>query len=104
MPSLFSFVRVRQALKGYKKKNRVENSREPISTEVLERLCAATEKVCWLYFESTLIKAVFSVAFFAALRISELVQPTKDKQRGLKLEDLFLNGNKSLFYFFKPIK
>lgn len=90
LPSLFSFIMVRQALKGYKKRNRVEDSREPISTEVLERLCAATEKICWSHFESTLFKAVFSVAFFASLRILELLPPAKHKQGGLKWEDLLI--------------
>lgn len=52
-------------------------------------LCKATESVCWLAFEAALFKSAFSLAFFAALRISELVPLIKHKQGGLKMEDLY---------------
>lgn len=84
LPSLFSFFTVRQALKGYRKLHHAVDSRRPKSTEVLVRLCEVSHTVCWSEFEVCLFKSVFSTAFFAALRISELLPPAKLRQGGLQ--------------------
>lgn len=73
MPSCMQYFLVKQALKGYKRDNFRSDSRKPITPKVLSELCSVTGKVCFSAFESKLFQAVFSIIFFAALRVSELV-------------------------------
>lgn len=72
LPSCLQFFSVRQALKGYKKKNFTWDKRKPITPVVLGDLCSITEQVCFSVFEAILFKAFFSVSFFGAFRVSEL--------------------------------
>lgn len=52
-------------------------------------------------FESILFRAAFSLAFFAALRISEFVAPSKIVHSNLKMSDVYLSGNSLKLYIFK---
>ncbi|XP_032855117.1 uncharacterized protein LOC116963207 isoform X2 [Tyto alba] len=45
----------------------------PITIEVLRSLLGALESVCITYYECLLFRALFTVAFFGALRIGEMV-------------------------------
>lgn len=59
---------------------------------MLGRLCKAAETVCWSEFEVLFFKTVFSIAFVATLRISELVPTPKHKKGGLQWEDVLVSG------------
>lgn len=63
----------RQALKGWKKEGVKTECRRPII--LLGRLHGALQEVCVDSFETLLFKVSFSIAFFAALRVGELVPP-----------------------------
>lgn len=58
-------------LKGYRKGQRSWDSVRSISFEVLSSVPGRLTQVCSSVFEVLLFKAVFQVAFFGALRISE---------------------------------
>lgn len=72
LPPCLNFFLVRQSLKGYKRHNFTKDRRLPITPALLEKLCSITGQVCFSSFEAVLFRAVFSLMFFAALRVSEL--------------------------------
>lgn len=87
-----SFV-IRQALKGWKKEYVRTEHRRPVSYSLLVRLLGATDSICSSPFEATLFRACFCLAFFAALRVGELVPPSRVGGGGLLSDDVILaNG------------
>ncbi|PKU45505.1 rho-related gtp-binding protein isoform x4 [Limosa lapponica baueri] len=64
----------------------------PITIEVLRSLLGALESVCKTHYECLLFRALFTVAFFGALRIGEMVAKHRDVQQPelLYLSDLQL--------------
>lgn len=81
---------IQQALKGWKKERIVKESQRPISYELLVRLTEALPGICLSPFEVSLFKVSLCLAFFAALRVSELVSPAKNRPGGLAREDVVL--------------
>lgn len=87
-----SFV-IRQALKGWKKEYVRTEHRRPVSYSLLVRLLGATDSTCSSPFEATLFRACFCLAIFAALRVGELVPPSRARGGGLLSDDVVLaNG------------
>ncbi|CAH2305830.1 Hypothetical predicted protein, partial [Pelobates cultripes] len=74
---------VNQLVRGYRRASRVRDNRKPISFKVLSQLFVVLEEVCYSEYEVVLIRCSFIIAFFAALRISELVAKNQEDQ-GLK--------------------
>ena len=98
LPPLNVFFSVKQALKGYRKSTFVQDKRRPVSFELLRRICVSTNYTCLDQFESGLFTAAFCIAFFAALRVSELVPTTKSGTSGLLFQDVIVsNEGTSLF-------
>lgn len=64
------------------------DGRHPVSFEMLQVLTGSLEKVCSSFYECVLFWAAFALAFFAALRISELVSPSKKVEGGLLYRDV----------------
>ena len=62
---------VATALAGLNKTNRVPDVRLPITIPILAKLLTVTQRVISCEFEAKLFKAMFSLAFFAFLRIGE---------------------------------
>ncbi|KAM5158288.1 integrase/recombinase xerD homolog [Mantella aurantiaca] len=91
-PACSKFFSVRQALKGYKKARQQPDERRPITMELLSRIVFSTAQVCTSQFESILFSTVFVLAFFAALRISELVSPNRHSCSILRLQDIQLSA------------
>ncbi|XP_069838462.1 uncharacterized protein [Dendropsophus ebraccatus] len=79
---------IRQALKGWKKHHIRKESRRPVSYSLLNKLVSACPSVCSSPYESTLFSACFCTAFFGALRVGELLPPSKHKPGGLLYEDV----------------
>lgn len=84
-----SFI-VRQALKGYRKGYKVRDQRRPVSFGTLKKIVEVIPRVCFTQYEQRLFHAAFLLAFFGALRIGELVSPTKYSAGGLGEEDVSL--------------
>lgn len=81
---------VRQAMRGFRRGLRVRDSRRPVSYELLLALGDELKGVCTDGYEACLFRAAFSLAFFGAFRISELVSPSRVRAGGLLSEDLLL--------------
>lgn len=79
---------VRQALKGYRKRGGAPDRRRPVSYRLLEQVCDRLSLVCSSEFEVFLFRAAFSLAFFGAFRVSELVASNKKVVGGLLRADV----------------
>lgn len=84
---------IRQALKGWKRELVRPDSRRPISYSLLGQLLEATIHLCSSHYEAVLFKASFCLAFFGALRVSELVPPARSRPGGLLFEDVVIANN-----------
>ena len=63
---------IKCALKGYAKIYPTVDSRLPITLPILEQVISACEQTLSLCFQRKLIRAMFALAFFAALRVGEM--------------------------------
>ncbi|XP_069834815.1 uncharacterized protein [Dendropsophus ebraccatus] len=82
----------RQALKGWKKEHVRREARRPVSYKLLARIVEACSHVCSSTFEEHLFAACFCTAFFGALRIGELLPPSKLKPGGLLCDDVLVSN------------
>lgn len=83
---------VRQAARGFRRGTPVRDGRRPVSYDILLRLGISLGERCFSSFEVSLFRLAFSLAFFGAFRISELVSPSRSRCGGLRFEDVFLMG------------
>lgn len=83
---------IRQALKGWRKEHVRSDSRRPVSYSLLCQLVEATLVVCKSRFEACLFQTAFCLAFFAALRVGELVPLSRVRSGGLLAEDVVLQN------------
>ena len=63
---------IKCALKGYAKINPTLDSRLPITLPILEQVISACEQTPSSCFQRKLIRAMFALAFFAALTVGEM--------------------------------
>ena len=98
--------RIRKMLEGWtRKRGKVQDSRSPISPVLLQQLSEQWVSLCRSEYERALFRVASLLAFFGALRVSELVAAGKeDKSRvALQLRDVFL-GEDSLEVFIRRSK
>lgn len=101
LPPCHSFFSVRQVLKGYKRKNFKKDSRSPITPDMLSRICMATGYVCSSNYEAALFSSVFTLTFFAAFRISEVLPCSKTSTSGMLSSNVeFLSDGLRIFLRF----
>lgn len=79
---------VRQALKGYKKGKKGIDTRRPVTFANLMSICGQLGSICSSSYERLLFTAAFSLAFFGAFRIGELVSPTRGTAGGILAKDV----------------
>lgn len=84
--------RVRQAMKGFRKGRVHPDSRHPVSFDLLQELVGLLPGVCTSNYEVRLFTVAFSLAFFGALRIGELVSKNRSGAGGLQLNDVTMSG------------
>ncbi|XP_053921866.1 uncharacterized protein LOC128852110 [Cuculus canorus] len=72
----------------------------PVTIEVLRSLLGALESICISYYECLLFRALFTVAFFGALRIGEMVAKHHHvlQPELLYLSDLQLMERRAVFH------
>ncbi|XP_073428239.1 uncharacterized protein [Dendrobates tinctorius] len=85
---------VLQAVKGWRRNWRVSDRRRPVSYEVLLVLGEHMKDVCASLEEVVLFKLAFSLAFFGAFRLGELVSPSRFKKGGLLRQDVDVFGDR----------
>ena len=88
---------VKQAVKGYRKGNRCRDTRRPVSFVILQAICGVLAEVCSSEYEVSLFRAAFTIAFFGAFRVGELVSPTKTVGGGLGVTDVQLTEGRVVF-------
>lgn len=82
---------VRQALKGYRRSHGHKDAQRPVSFANLQAIF--TQLLCITAYEVSLFKAAFSLAFFGAFRIGELVSSSKRVQGGILAQDVVCREN-----------
>ncbi|CAJ0949968.1 unnamed protein product [Ranitomeya imitator] len=82
-----------QVLKGWRRVSARNDQRRPISFPLLANLVKASGNVCDSVYEATLISAAFSLAFFGAIRVSEILPSSRHRAGGLQLDDIEICDN-----------
>ncbi|XP_073435627.1 uncharacterized protein [Dendrobates tinctorius] len=85
---------VLQAVRGRRRNWRASDKRCPVSYEVLLILSEHVREVCASPGEVVLLKLAFSLAFFGAFRLGELVSPCRFKKGGLLRQDVDVFGDR----------
>ncbi|OCT65947.1 hypothetical protein XELAEV_18042201mg [Xenopus laevis] len=83
---------IKRIVKGWKIKTAAPDKRKPVSFETLNKLLKVVPNVCRDKYETILFKTAFSLAFFGAFRIGELVSPSRTKPGGLNIRDVKILG------------
>ncbi|XP_077778984.1 integrase/recombinase xerD homolog [Podarcis muralis] len=86
---------VRKALKGWRRLQPPgDDKRRPITYDILTQIQKKLRAVCWSKYKARLFSAAYSLAFFGALRIGEVVCEggPGSRQRGILLSDLTLSS------------
>ncbi|CAJ0930878.1 unnamed protein product [Ranitomeya imitator] len=81
---------VSKLLKGWRRTDKHGDNRRPISFELLVSLVKAAESVCDSKYEAALTSEAFGIAFFGAMRVSEIVPTALNKPGGLRREDILI--------------
>lgn len=79
---------IRQALKGYRRGSWRPDARRPVSFQLLGLICDHLRAECSSPYEVVLFRAAFTLAFFGAFRISELVSQSRSTLGGLLRADV----------------
>ncbi|XP_077778997.1 integrase/recombinase xerD homolog [Podarcis muralis] len=90
---------VRKTLEGWRRAQPPSSDkRRPITYDILTQIHKKLRAICWSKYEARLFSAAYSIAFFGALRIGELVCEggVPHGQRGILLSDLTLSGSQLL--------
>ncbi|XP_075687663.1 uncharacterized protein LOC142656621 [Rhinoderma darwinii] len=83
-----------QALKGLRRGRVEADCRRPVSFSLLMSLGVSLVSVCHSSSEVELFRLAFSLAFFGALRIGELVSPSTKRAGGLRRGEVSLYGDR----------
>lgn len=85
---------VQKLLEGCKRSDGKEDSRAPITINMLPNIMQVLDKVCSSTYETALFRAAFSLAFFAFLRVGEFTMKTmSDKgDRVIAVSDIRFEG------------
>ncbi|XP_066450327.1 uncharacterized protein [Eleutherodactylus coqui] len=80
-----------QIIKGWKKDKVIKDGRRPITFELLNAILEVLGEVCEEGSEAELFRVAFAIAFFAAMRIGELVSASKSRPGGLMYGDVLVD-------------
>lgn len=76
-------IRVKRAMQGWERlAPRVKDNRRPIDACRLQKILDVLPQVCGSPYETQLLRLAYSLAFFGAFQISELVPSSKRDSRG----------------------
>ena len=70
---------IRKLVTGATKLAAKPDTRLPITPQILIKLCDALSKMNYSHYQKTMLKAIFTLAFFAFLRLGELAVPSSKK-------------------------
>ncbi|XP_033001330.1 integrase/recombinase xerD homolog [Lacerta agilis] len=92
---------VRRALEGWRRLQPPSvDGRRPITYELLCKIRDKLRSICWSKYEARLFAAAYSIAFFGALRVGEVVHEGDPGplSRGLQLSDIQLSATELVVY------
>ncbi|XP_077106734.1 uncharacterized protein LOC143764733 isoform X1 [Ranitomeya variabilis] len=81
---------VSQLLKGWRRVDKHCDNRRPISFDLLVSLVKSAVSVCDSNYEAALTSAAFGLAFFGAMRVSEILPTALNKPGGLRRDDVLI--------------
>lgn len=87
---------VRKTLEGWRRQHPPSSDRrQPITYDLLTRIHKSLRTICWSKYEARLFSAAYSISFFGALRVGEVVCEGggTHSQRGVLMSDLTLAGD-----------
>ena len=86
---------VKLALRGYSKLYPSQDTRLPITLPILERIITACNDVFSVCYQRKLIKAMYALAFFAALRVGEITRgPGQQTKNVITIDQFFFLRDK----------
>ncbi|XP_075131908.1 uncharacterized protein LOC142204493 [Leptodactylus fuscus] len=103
LPDATKHFLVRQAMRGWRRGGTARDSRRPILFQLLLSLGSALKVVCRSVAELRLFRLAFSLAFFGAMRLGELLSPSRSVPGGLLAGDVRLFED-SLEFFIRRSK
>lgn len=89
---------ITQALKGWKKGTVSRERRRPVSFVLLQRLVSHCSFTCFSNTECLLFSTAFALMFFAALRVGELLPPSRAVPGGLAADQVLLGSDSVRIY------
>ncbi|OCT77998.1 hypothetical protein XELAEV_18029095mg [Xenopus laevis] len=81
---------IRQMIKGMGRKKQTLDQRKPITLDLLEKFLHSLQVVCFNDYEVKLFQCLFSITYFGAFRISEIVASSKTAVNGLHTNEISL--------------
>ncbi|KAM4694294.1 integrase/recombinase xerD homolog [Discoglossus pictus] len=89
---------VRRVLKGLARGQSSKDKRRPVTFLLLLHISVALEEVCHRAYEALLFRTAFSLAFFGAFRLGELVATSKHGPCGMQVEDVWVEGDRVVLW------
>lgn len=73
LPDPTSAFIIKKLLEGFRRSDRRQDIRAPITMVILKKICSVLPTFCYSEYECSLFKAAFLLAYHALLRVSEMV-------------------------------
>ena len=91
---------IKSLLEGLRRTRRANDTRQPITREILLKLTRALPNVCRSQYETLLFTAAFSLAYMALLRICEFTVANKGSSMSiLQIGSIYIGTNTIRIYF-----
>ncbi|XP_069812969.1 uncharacterized protein [Dendropsophus ebraccatus] len=103
LPDVTKDLALQLVLRGWKKEVVKRDARRAISFILLQQLLGSLSGLCSSPYEIRLFHAAFSLAFFGALRVGELVAASRSAPPGLRIADVVVLSD-SLRIFIRKSK
>ena len=85
---------IRSMLEGFRRMHKKQDSRLPITKDVLKILLGSLKLVCCTQYECMMFSAAFCLAYICLLRVSEFALPHRNSKKSiLNIENVLLNQN-----------
>ena len=86
---------IQKMLVGAKKLLAAPDMRLPITREILDRLVEAAGHTTQAKYYDLLIKSMFTLAFYAFLRVGEMTAVTPDSSHAIRIQDIHISNGPS---------
>ena len=81
---------IKKVLEGYQRKRRSDDIRAPITYKILESILQTLPIICFDSFEMVLFQALYTLAYFGLMRVSEIVD---NVNKPIQLHDVKFENN-----------